>query len=70
MEKDSNGRIVVAMYSGLYEHYPSCKIEAIVEMLNPRGVEHIVVEHTKDGLGIGAAQLTAANSIYAAQSST
>ncbi|CAM0908234.1 unnamed protein product [Alopecurus aequalis] len=78
MESDSNGlvlgrRTAVAMDGGLYENYPqyrSYMTEAMVELLGPRDSKHIVVEHTKDGSGIGAALLAAANSKYAAQSST
>jgi hexokinase len=78
MESDSNGlvlgrRTAVAMDGGLYENYPqyrSYMTEAMVELLGPQDSEHIVVEHTKDGSGIGAALLAAANSKYAAESST
>uniref|UniRef100_M8BVK9 Phosphotransferase n=1 Tax=Aegilops tauschii TaxID=37682 RepID=M8BVK9_AEGTA len=74
MENDSKGlilgrRTVVAMDGGLYENYPqyrSYMVEAMAELLGPRDMEHIVVEHTKDGSGIGAALLAAANSKYAA----
>ncbi|KAK1677044.1 hypothetical protein QYE76_037892 [Lolium multiflorum] len=78
MESDSNGQVLgrrtaVAMDGGLYENYPqyrSYMTEAMVELLGPQDSEHVVVEHTKDGSGIGAALLAAANSKYAAQSST
>jgi hexokinase len=78
MESDSNGQVlgrrtVVAMDGGLYENYPqyrSYMTEAMVDLLAPQDSEHIVVEHTKDGSGIGAALLAAANSKYAAQSWT
>ncbi|KAM3373517.1 hypothetical protein ACQJBY_020135 [Aegilops geniculata] len=74
MENDSKGlilgrRTVVAMDGGLYENYPqyrSYMVEAMAELLGPRDMEHIIVEHTKDGSGIGAALLAAANSKYAA----
>ncbi|XP_044454467.1 hexokinase-4, chloroplastic [Triticum aestivum] len=74
MENDSKGlilgrRTVVAMDGGLYENYPQYRlymVEAMAELLGPQDMEHIVVEHTKDGSGIGAALLAAANSKYAA----
>ena len=69
MENDSKGlilgrRTVVAMDGGLYENYPqyrSYMVEAMAELLGPRDMEH-----SKDGSGIGAAFLAAANSKYAA----
>lgn len=78
MENDSKGlifgqRTVVAMDGGLYENYPQYgkyMEEAVVELLGPEDSKHIVVEHSKDGSGIGAALLAAANSKYAAQLST
>ncbi|KAI4983296.1 hypothetical protein ZWY2020_023788 [Hordeum vulgare] len=79
MENDSKGlilgrRTAVAMDGRLYENYPqyrSYMVEAMAELLGPRDMEHIVVEHTKDGSGIGATLLAAANSKYArAQLST
>uniref|UniRef100_N1QQB7 Phosphotransferase n=1 Tax=Aegilops tauschii TaxID=37682 RepID=N1QQB7_AEGTA len=74
MKNDSKGlilgrRIVVAMDGGLYENYPQYRlymVEAMAELLGPWDMEHIVVEYTKDGSGIGAALLAAANSKYAA----
>ncbi|KAL6885603.1 hypothetical protein ACP4OV_010382 [Aristida adscensionis] len=75
MEKDSEGLIfqkrrVVAMDGGLYENYPQYRKymkEAVAELLGPRNSENIVIDHTKDGSGIGAALLAAANSKYAAR---
>nr|GMD84757.1 hexokinase-2, chloroplastic [Ipomoea batatas] len=70
MEEDSKGRIfgkrtVVAMDGGLYEHYPQYRSylqEAVTELLGTEISKNIVIEHTKDGSGIGAALLAAANS--------
>ncbi|KAL5214933.1 hypothetical protein ABZP36_004085 [Zizania latifolia] len=75
MENESKGQIfgrrtVVAMDGGLYENYPQYREymkEAVVELLGPEQSKHIAIEHTKDGSGIGAALLAAANSKYAAQ---
>lgn len=72
MEEDSKGvvfgrRTVVAMDGGLYEHYPQYKRylkDAVVELLGPELSSHVVIEHSKDGSGIGAALLAATNSIY------
>ncbi|KAL8211487.1 hypothetical protein R6Q57_005924 [Mikania cordata] len=72
MEEDSKGvvfgkRMVVAMDGGLYEHYPQYKRylkDAVAELLGPKLSSHVVIEHSKDGSGIGAALLAATNSIY------
>ncbi|XP_076949250.1 hexokinase-2, chloroplastic-like [Bidens hawaiensis] len=72
MEEDSKGvvfgkRMVVAMDGGLYEHYPQYKKylkNAVAELLGPELSSHVVIEHSKDGSGIGAALLAATNSIY------
>ncbi|KAI7727984.1 hypothetical protein M8C21_018253 [Ambrosia artemisiifolia] len=72
MEEESKGvvfgkRMVVAMDGGLYEHYPQYKRylkNAVAELLGPELSSHVVIEHSKDGSGIGAALLAATNSIY------
>lgn len=72
MEDDKNGlifgkRTVVAMDGGLYENYPQYRSylqDAVIELLGPALSEKIVIEHSKDGSGIGAALLAAANSKY------
>lgn len=72
MEKDSKGlvfgkRTVVAMDGGLYEHYPQYRNylqDAVTELLGPEISKNIVIEHSKDGSGIGAALLAASNSMY------
>ncbi|KAK6245531.1 hypothetical protein SCA6_008621 [Theobroma cacao] len=58
-------RTVVAMDGGLYERYPQCRRyikEAVAELLGPETSQNIVIEHSKDGSGIGAALLAATNS--------
>ncbi|KAH0456067.1 hypothetical protein IEQ34_013974 [Dendrobium chrysotoxum] len=75
MEQDSKGlisgkRTVVAMDGGLYEHYPQYRNylkDAVAELLGAEVSKNIVIEHTKDGSGIGAALLAAANSKYASE---
>lgn len=72
MEADSKGnvfgkRTVVAMDGGLYEHHPQYRRylkDAVIELLGPELSSNVVIEHSKDGSGIGAALLAATNSIY------
>ncbi|XP_073020359.1 LOW QUALITY PROTEIN: hexokinase-2, chloroplastic-like [Primulina eburnea] len=72
MEGDTKGvifgkRTVVAMDGGLYEHYPQYRNylqEAVTELLGVEASKNIVIEHSKDGSGIGAALLAATNSMY------
>lgn len=72
MEEDSKGlvfgkRTVVAMDGGLYEHYPQYRRylqDAVTELLGSELSKNIVIEHSKDGSGIGAALLAATNSMY------
>lgn len=62
MEEDSRGliigkRAVVAVDGGLYEHYPQYRSylqEAIVELLGSEISRNLVIQHSKDGSGIGA----------------
>ncbi|PIA55504.1 hypothetical protein AQUCO_00700061v1 [Aquilegia coerulea] len=73
MEQDSKGlifgkRTVVAMDGGLYEHYPQYRKylqDAVDELLGSEISRNVIIEHSKDGSGIGAALLAAANSKYA-----
>ncbi|XP_052202368.1 hexokinase-2, chloroplastic isoform X2 [Diospyros lotus] len=72
MEEDTQGlifgkRTVVAMDGGLYEHYPQYRRylqDAVTELLGLGRSKNIVIEHSKDGSGIGAALLAATNSMY------
>ncbi|WOL09652.1 hexokinase-2, chloroplastic [Canna indica] len=72
LEQDFKGsifgrRTVVAMDGGLYEHYPQYRShlkEAVTELLGEEVSKNVIIEHTKDGSGIGAALLAAANSKY------
>ncbi|KAK9108724.1 hypothetical protein Sjap_016784 [Stephania japonica] len=73
MDNDSRGlvfgkRTVVAMDGGLYEHYPQYRRyiqDAVNELLGDEVSSNVIIEHSKDGSGIGAALLAAANSKYA-----
>ncbi|OMO75407.1 Hexokinase [Corchorus olitorius] len=72
IEEDTKGtvfgkRTVVAMDGGLYERYPQYRqylTEAVTELLGPEKSQNVVIEHSKDGSGIGAALLAATNSKY------
>ncbi|KAK7321803.1 hypothetical protein VNO77_32757 [Canavalia gladiata] len=72
MEEDSEGlifgnRTVVAIDGGLYENYPQYRTylhDSVKELLGTEKSNNMVIEHTKDGSGIGAALLAASNSMY------
>lgn len=74
MEEDQRGlifgygnRSVVAIDGGLYENYPQYRAhlqDSVKELLGTEKSNNVVIEHTKDGSGIGAALLAASNSIY------
>ncbi|KAI8549504.1 hypothetical protein RHMOL_Rhmol06G0029900 [Rhododendron molle] len=72
MEENMEGQIygkrtVVAMDGGLYEHYPQYRKylkDAVKELLGSEISKNVIIEHTKDGSGIGAALLAASNSKY------
>lgn len=72
MEQDSKGlifgkRTVVAMDGGLYENHPQYRRylqDAVQELLGSEISQNVIIEHSKDGSGIGAALLAAANSKY------
>ncbi|KAE8674613.1 Hexokinase-1 [Hibiscus syriacus] len=72
IEEDTKGaifgkRTVVAMDGGLYERYSQYRRylkEAVAELIVPETSRNIVIEHSKDGSGIGAALLAATNSKY------
>lgn len=72
MEEDSKGlifgkRTVVAMDGGLYGNYPHYRgylQGAVTELLGTDISNNVIIEHSKDGSGIGAALLAASNSKY------
>ncbi|XP_062148376.1 hexokinase-1-like [Alnus glutinosa] len=58
---------VIAMDGGLYEHYSkfsSCMESTLKELLGEEVAENIVIKHSNDGSGIGAALLAASHSQY------
>ncbi|CAJ2675755.1 unnamed protein product [Trifolium pratense] len=72
MEEDSKGlifgkRSVVAIDGGLYENYPQYRTylqDSVKEILGTEKSNNVVIEHSKDGSGIGGALLAASNSMY------
>jgi hexokinase len=63
----SLGRTVVAMDGGLYEHYPQYRRylqDVVTKLLGLETSKNVIIEHSKDGYGIGAAFLAATNSKY------
>ncbi|KAM1714376.1 hypothetical protein ACFX12_024992 [Malus domestica] len=62
-----NQKTVVALDGGLYEHYTEyskCLENTLRELLGEEVAETIVIEHSNDGSGIGAALLAASHSQY------
>ena len=62
-----NQKTVIALDGGLYEHYTEysrCLEATIAELLGDEVSESIVIEHSNDGSGIGAALLAASHSQY------
>ncbi|GAB4852662.1 hexokinase A [Ancistrocladus abbreviatus] len=60
-------KTVIALDGGLYEHYTrfrECLEKTIKELLGKEAAETIVIEHSNDGSGIGAALLAASHSQY------
>ena len=58
---------VIALDGGLYEHYTkfsTCMESTLKELLGGEIAESIVIEHSNDGSGIGAALLAASHSQY------
>ncbi|CAA3023712.1 hexokinase-1 [Olea europaea subsp. europaea] len=65
-------RTVIAMDGGLYEHYTeyrTCLENTLRELLGEETASSIVVEHSNDGSGIGAALLAASHSLYLEENS-
>ncbi|XP_021277695.1 hexokinase-1-like [Herrania umbratica] len=58
---------VIALDGGLYEHYTkfrTCMENTLTELLGEEVSDNIVIEHSNDGSGIGAALLAASHSQY------
>ncbi|CAJ1951077.1 unnamed protein product [Sphenostylis stenocarpa] len=60
-------KIVISMDGGLYEHYTEyskCLENTVKELVGDDVSESIIIEHSNDGSGIGAALLAASHSQY------
>lgn len=60
-------KTVIAVDGGLFEHYKkfsSCLRSTLNELLGEGVGENIIIEHSNDGSGIGAALLAASHSQY------
>ncbi|KAF1874385.1 hypothetical protein Lal_00008593 [Lupinus albus] len=64
-----NSKSVIALDGGLFEHYTNfrtCLESTLKELLGDEAADTIVIEHSNDGSGIGAALLAASHSQYLA----
>lgn len=60
-------KIVIAMDGGLYEHYTlysKCLENTLEELLGEEVFKNVVIEHSVDGSGIGAALIAASHSKF------
>ncbi|KAK9715422.1 hypothetical protein RND81_06G163800 [Saponaria officinalis] len=67
LKQGENQKSVIALDGGLFEHYTKfrdCMEDALKELLGDEVSETIVIEHSNDGSGIGAALLAASHSQY------
>lgn len=66
LKEGEKQRSVIALDGGLFEHYTkfrNCMESTLKELLGEAG-NSIVIEHSNDGSGIGAALLAASHSQY------
>lgn len=67
VKEGENQKSVIALDGGLFEHYTefrNCLESTLSELLGDEAAESIVIEHSNDGSGIGAALLAASHSQY------
>lgn len=67
LKQGENQKSVIALDGGLFEHYSKfreCMEDSLKELLGDEVAETIVIEHSNDGSGIGAALLAASHSQY------
>lgn len=67
LKDGSKQRTVIAMDGGLYEHYSvfsKCLETTLEELFGEEVFKNIVIKHSNDGSGIGAALLAASHSKY------
>ncbi|KAL2929011.1 Hexokinase-1 [Bienertia sinuspersici] len=66
-KQGENPKSVIALDGGLFEHYAKfreCMEDTLKELLGDEIAEGIVIKHSNDGSGIGAALLAASHSQY------
>ncbi|CAM8904794.1 unnamed protein product [Rhodiola kirilowii] len=66
-ESGEKQRSVIALDGGLFEHYTKfskCMESTLKELLGPEIADNVVIQHSNDGSGIGAALLAASHSQY------
>ncbi|CAM8935655.1 unnamed protein product [Rhodiola kirilowii] len=66
-ESGENKKSVIALDGGLFEHYTKfsdCMESTLKELLGPQIADRVVIMHSNDGSGIGAALLAASHSQY------
>lgn len=67
LKQGENQKSVIALDGGLFEHYAKfreCMEDSLKELLGDEVADTIVIEHSNDGSGIGAALLAASHSQY------
>ncbi|XP_057538301.1 hexokinase-1 [Amaranthus tricolor] len=67
LKQGENQKSVIALDGGLFEHYTKfreCMEDTLNELLGDEVAETIIIEHSNDGSGIGAALLAASHSQY------
>ncbi|CAO2841852.1 unnamed protein product [Amaranthus hypochondriacus] len=67
LKQGENQKSVIALDGGLFEHYSKfreCMEDTLKELLGDEVAETILIEHSNDGSGIGAALLAASHSQY------
>lgn len=67
MKEGDKQNSVIALDGGLYEHYTefrTCLESTLKELLGAEVSDNIVIKHSNDGSGIGAALLAASHSQY------
>lgn len=67
LKNGEDQKTVIALDGGLYEHYTEyskCLESTLIELIGERVSESIVIEHSNDGSGIGAALLASSHSQY------
>lgn len=67
LKQGEKQKSVIALDGGLFEHYSKfreCMEDTLKELLGDEVAGTIVIEHSNDGSGIGAALLAASHSHY------